>query len=342
MGSRFRPEPSARARASGLGVLLAAAGLAGGCGGAIAAQGEVLQPAEVPVRTFPRILIVASEDPEDQRVAQQLEAHLEGGPSSVRVVTPSELRALRQQHVVPPGTAALRVVTTLEESSRPTWAQRDVLQCGAFGCFGTRRAYVAEVPVVKARLILSVSDGRTAANLQRVELEESESGHDVLAMRLRVLATLGTRAARLLDQRAERVTVHLLPVEAEEVRLALRDLSRGRWSAGRQRLEAFVGSPSYRALPPPERARVLYDLALARRFDAALPEVVRFQDAAEALHAAMRLSPETPFAEALRDLESHRRSRDLVRAQEAARSHNFALRGDREPSPIPDPPAAYR
>jgi len=101
-----------------------------------------------------------------------------------------------------------------------------------------------------------------------------------------------------------------------------------------------VESSEFDELPREHRAVVLYDLGQVRRFDRSLPPEQRFERAAEALRAAVRLAPEPRYALALGDLQAHRRSRAMVREQHAAMAHNFRIGSGRGPD-VPEPPDHY-
>jgi hypothetical protein len=322
------------------GALGIAALVLAGCSGALTVHGEVVQPARMPVRAFPHILVTADDTDEARTVADAVARHLSGGRSRVQRLAPREVRALRAATRLPRASVVVRIGVELARHDRPQWARRRELDCGPLGCLESRRAYVRDTPVVVGHLVVTVVDGPSGRALQREELSEEESGVDVLGMRLRVLERLSERTRELVDQRAEAVAVELHPVDHPEVRAALEAIRGGDWSAGRRRLERLIASDAFSALPRRDRALVLYDLGQCRRFDSSLPAERRFDAAAEALRAAVNLVPEPRFAVALGELRAHRRSRDLVLEQHAAMAHNFRLaRG--EDADVPEPPSHY-
>lgn len=311
-----------------------------GCGSGMTVRGEVIQPAQVPVRAFPRILVTSAEDPESREIALAIARHLAVGRSTVDRLDRSAIAELRARGQIDRTTVVLELRTTLTRHERPGWATSDPLNCGVAGCVDSRRS-VEDVPVVRAHVSILVAEGPSGRPLQRVELSEQESGSDVLAMRLRVLERLATRARALVDQQVESVPVTLYPLDMPEVRAALEAVREGRWAEGRQRLERFVESKRFQTLPRDQRALVLYDLGQARRFDSTLPAERRFRDAARALRAAVRLVPQPRYAQAIADLERHRQSRAMVREQQEAMAHNFAL-GSEAARSSPAPPSGYR
>lgn len=314
-----------------------------GCGGGMTVRGEIVQPAQVPVRAFPRILVTASEDPASRDLALAVAQHLAVGRSAVEQLDAAAIEALRAEGRIGRATVVVELRTSLTRRDHPRWTGRnDQLDCGPIGCFDMRSSAIQDIPVLHADVIVTVLDGPSGNALQEVELSEEESGADVLGMRLRVLERLADRTLALLDQRIEQVSVQLYPVDRPEVRRALEAVRQGRWSDGRRGLEEFAHSRRFRALSRDERALVLYDLGQARRFDTTVPAEQRFADASRALRAAVRLVPQPLYARAIAELEDHRRTGHMVRAQQEAMAHNFAISSGAHRVRTPDPPAHYR
>jgi len=301
-----------------------------------------VHPAQVPVRAFPRILVIASDTGEADQLAAAIVAHLEGDGSHVRRGTPAEARALRQRGELARGTVLLHVDAALRDERRAGWTRSNRLDCGPLGCVESNRPVMRYVPAVAGRVALTVFDGRTGRRLQRESIEAEASDGDPMGMRLQVIERLTERTVQLLDQRAEDVAVELHPTEAPQVQAALDAIRDGRWTHGRDLLERYVVSADFGALSREERARVLYDLSQARRFDPSVPPDVRFERASEALEAAVQLHPQDRYASAISELEAHRRARELVQAQEQARHHNFRVGRTEGAASVPEPPESYR
>ncbi len=289
------------------------------------------------MRAFPRIVVVSDADPGSSELARAIAGHLEDGRSVVHQMGSETLERLRVAGRVAQATVAVEVRATLTERESPAVGARERLDCGPAGCMDWRR--LDSAPVVRAQVQLRVADGPTGRLLQELSLDEEEAGPDVLAIRLRLLERLGRRVTALLDQRVEEVQVELHPVDHPAVRAALEAAGAGRWDDARRRLEAFVRSSAFRALPVDARAAALHDLGQARRFDASLPAEQRFAAAARALRAAVRLVPHPRFAHAVAALAAHRRSLAMVQVQQEAMAHNFALA--RRSHTTPAPPASY-
>lgn len=312
---------------------VAVAVLVAGCAGALTARGQVVQPAQVPVRAFPKIVVIASEEPESAELASTIAQHLARGRSVVDRLERAELDRLREAGGIERATVIIDVRALVTRGDRPELAQGERLDCGPNGCMDWRRT--ESTPVIRADVRLSVADGPSGRTLQEVELSEEESGVDAVAVRLRVLARVAERTLALLDQRVEEVRVHLYPIDHPTVRGALASMRDGRWEEGRRALESFVRTRTFRALPTDQRAFVLYDLGQARRFDVSVPADQRFDAADRALRAAVRLVPQPLFARAVAELEAHRRNRDMVRVQQEAMAHNFGLSPSAEAPPAP-------
>lgn len=314
-----------------------------GCSSALTVRAAVVRPAQVPVRVFPLIFVLSDESEEALHLADAVTAHLSDGRSEVRRADPAGFASSRDAGLVPPASVAVRIRAQIIQRDRPTWARRQGdLSCGPGGCVQSRRMRLETLPVMRCEVVITVTDGPSGRELQREELEETDEGQDLLAMRLRLLDRVTARALAMVDRRTERVTVALYPVERPLVHRALASIVEGQWTDGRELLERFVGTEAFEALPPAERAIVLYDLGQARRFDPALPPDERFSTAAEALRAAVILSPRAFYADALSQLESHRQSRALLREQEAAMAHNFRIAESPDAPRVPEPPASYR
>lgn len=321
---------------------LAALVIASGCSSALTVRGDVVLPAQIPVRAFPQILVTAEDTPESLHVAQRLVEHLSRGESDVRSAPEEAIEQWRQDGRIRRATVIVRVRAQLTERDRPGWERVDSTECGPLGCVQASRNTIVVVPVLVGHMTLTVVDGPSGRALQREQVDEEESGQDVLAMRMRVLERLGTRALELVDQRTERVAVQLHPIDNSTVRDALASIRAGRWTRGRRTLERFVRSTGFDALSSGQRAVVLYDLGQVCRFDRSLPADERFRRGAGALRRAVRLDPETRYANALAELEAHRQNRALVHEQDDAMAHNFRIAEDSTGASVPDPPAAYR
>lgn len=313
-----------------------------GCGAALTVGGDIVRPAEIPVRVFPHIVVVPSDGEESERLARRLAEHLEPGESDVSTRSAQQLEAMRAAGALPAGSVVVTVRAELIRTDEPTWTRRDVMECGPLGCAEMPRSVVEDVPVILGRARLTVTDGPTGRRLQSAGVEASEVGADVMGMRLRVFEELSERATAMVDPHRESVRVELESVDARPVRRALEVIGAGDWARGAALLDRFVASRAFAALSPGDRARVLYDLGESRRFDPSLPPDERFVHASEALRAAVRLAPEPRYAAAIADLQAHRRALVLLRRHREARDHNFRLGRDADSEPVPEPPAAYR
>ena len=324
--------------------LVALAGLAGaiGCGGASTVEGLIVHPAPIPVRSYPKIWLAAGHLDYEEAIVEGLAAHLRGGPATVRRVDLDDLEPMRQAGAIPLATVVVILDVELTDRTRPEWTSHPETLCGPMGCYTTQRQYVYQMPVVEGRVTLTTYDGPTARVQQRATIREASEGRDYATLRQRVVTQIVSHLGRMVDQRRERVEVVLLTVDVPEVERAIEAIEGGDWTAGRRALERVMRSPEVRALPEEERARVLYDLGQARRFDTRVRTSTRERlgAARRALVRARQLDPDERYERAIAELDQQERSIGLVEAQRRAAAHNFSL--GRTAVQIPEPPAAYR
>jgi hypothetical protein len=323
--------------------ILAGILLLGGCGGGTAVRGTVVHPATIPVRSFPRIWIAGGHLDYEIALLDSLAAHLRGRRAEVHRVELDRLEPLRAGGRIRAATVVVIVDVRMRESTRTEWGSRPETVCGPVGCYQTTRSYVYELPTLRALVSVTVYDGPSARVLQRTTLREADEGRDYDDMRERVVNALRERLLRMVDQHPERVEVVLLDVDVPEVERAIETIDDGEWEAGRQLLEQAWRSPAVRALDPEDRARVLYDIGQARRFDPSTLDdpQAHFEAAERALRAAIRLHAHERYRNALDALQRHRNEVVVVRAQEQAAEHNYRLATQRPPPNVPPPPPSY-
>jgi hypothetical protein len=295
------------------------------CGGVTTVRGEVVHPAAVPMRSFPRAWVVAGVTPQERSLAAALAQHVANG-SDVEIVELAELEPARLSGSIPLATVIVLPRLAFAQSSVTRWTSRPETVCGSAGCFRTRRSYQYEVPVLRAEVTLTVYDGPTATVLQEVKVATTEEGREYDVMENRAVAALAQKIAGMVDQRVEDVEVALLDVEVEVVRSAIAQIDAGDWAAGRRALEAMADDDAaMSSLSAEAQARVFYDLGMARLYDRTTLEApeTHFLAAKEALARAFALHPERRYRE--------------VQRQDEATDHNFRI-GEG----IPNPPPAYR
>jgi len=318
-----------------------------GCASSVTVSGTVQHPATVPLRTFPRVFVSSGPSAEEITIAQDLVAHLrEGEAVEARRVAQEELEPMRLRGELPPTSVVVLIETSFDESSSARWTTRPETVCGPAGCYTRSRTTTYDVPHLRARVRLTVFDGPSARVLQRLAFDVVEEGRSYGQMRGRAVRDLRQRLERLVDRREEDVRVHLLEVaEVPEVTSAIGAIETGDWRAGRIALERAVRSDRVRALSAERKARVFYDLGVARRFDpvslARDPER-HFEAAESPLRRAVRLHPHRRYAQALQEVQRHRQQITLLREQEEAAQHNRSLESTPPTSPVPQPPPAYR
>lgn len=313
------------------------------CGHTLQLQANVIEPAGIPVRAFPNVWVERGELLAEQELATQLVTYLQATPRmNVRLVDGDQLAAARAGGTVTPATVVVIFRLHTRELSRVEWTTRPETVCDALGCFTVARSYNYDVPVIDGELRISVQDGQTSQELQRAVVRAREEGRDYEDMLPRLTTTLGERLHQLTEQRIARVQVTLLEVSNSTVERALSLAEAGQWSDARDLLERFVSSDGFSSLQRLERARVLYDLAQARRFGARDGESVLelLQRARESANAAFELDPESRYARAVHEIDTAIKTRRMVDDQRAAAEHNFAIEAARTSTPPPISPSA--
>ncbi len=312
-------------------------------GPVVSASYEV--PATVPLRSFPRVVVTSGHDSLEITMAQELVGHLHSD-IEVRRMDRDTLEQLRRAGQIPSATLVVMIELHTEEGIDVQTTSRQETVCGPNGCYRRTRYDNYDVPTLKATTTLTVYEGPTARVLQRATLEAKERGREYDAMRARILQHFLTDLKRLVDSRAERVQVRLLPVDLPGVDQALELIELGKWREGRLGLERAARSAPADALERGQRARLYYDLGIARRFDPVSAERdtdAHFDAAEAALRQAIELDPRPRYADALAQLREHRRATAEIARQREATERNFALERQRDPtsSEVPPPPPGY-
>jgi len=325
-------------RATVIGALVLAGAFAGCVGPTVVAT--VPTPALVPLRTFPVIVLAPGPRSAERRIGEALARHLRGDGREVRLVDQASIEAMRQRGELPPASVVVGLEVEELRASRTRLGNRPETVCGPAGCYTRGRPDSYQVPTLRMRARLTVFEGPTGRPLQRLGVEAQEEGRSYARMRDRAVQQLLGRLRTMVDPHVERVSVRLRSVDLPAVEPALEEMRRGRWHRARRRLEALVRSEGFGRLGARERARVWYDLGVARRFD---PETFardperHFRAAETALRRALRLDPDPAYDRALADLLAHRERARLLRAQQQAAEHNFRLGPAAPPMPLPPP-----
>lgn len=331
-------------RTRALGVALVACAAAA-CSGAVTVNARVVTPAAVPLRAFPRIWVAAGVLATDGVLADRLAAHLRvGARSAVKRVSIDRLERPRHAGEIPQATVIVLLESDFDETTRTEWTTRPETVCGPLGCYTTQRPYSYDVPTVVGQLVLTVYDGPSGRVLQRLTVRSRSAGAGYEDLQTRVVENLARRLLQLVDQRARVVEVDLWPVAVARVRAAVAKIAAGQWRQGRLLLERFARTTEMHRLEPEDRARVLYDIAQARRFDESFEQspVTRLERAERVLRHALELDPEEGrYARALAEIAEQRRDEALLREQRDAAEHNFRL-GAPPPPGVPDAPPSYR
>jgi len=350
--SREAPAPRAPGRfapgafrhvAASLLLLLPPPLLSAGCARPVTAQGTLVRPAPLPVRTHPQVFVVPGPSDAAATFAVRLAAHLEAtSRSQVTFVAEAfGLERRRRQGEFPPASAVLYIGARFDETTESEWVSRPHTVCGPINCYSTRRSVLEDTAVLTATVQLQVFEGPTARPLGEEALSVRLEGRNHLVLREEAIRRLEARLADTVDARRVLVPVELPPFPGGDEALAR--IEAGDWAAGRALLEARIDAPDFAGLDEGNRARVWYALGQARRFDPATARAPDegFAAAAAAFERATDLAPdEERFRRAQADLEQHRA---LLRAYEGQREiarRNFTYAEQLEA--LPEPPENYR
>jgi hypothetical protein len=326
--------------------LLIVALLASGCGRS-SVSAVVSYPAAMPLRVYPVVLVAFGPEPAGADVAARVEMHLRSPVGSSPAV---DARRMPRENVdqliaagtLEPGTAVVDLSSLSSVRVQTVPRTINYQDCSFGRCVSRMRTDYVDEAVVSLTVTMAVRDIRSGRVIHSVqEAAELTGGGRRLSAALidRVMDTL----LPYLDQRTERVRVRLLSVPDPRVEQAIVHLRAGEWRAGRVLLEEAVRSPELHAMDAETRARALYDLSVARRFDpTTMEDITRHYAAARApLDAAIELDPQrVAYRDARGALDA-----DEARAQALAAQHAVARANAAATLPAPaavpaDPGAA--
>lgn len=325
--------------------LLIAALLASGCARS-SVSAVVSYPAAMPLRVYPVVLVAFGTEPAAADVAARVEAHLRSPVGSSPAVDarrmPREaVEQLIATGALQPGTAVVDVVSLSSVRVQTVPRTVNYQDCSFGRCVSRMYTDYVDEAVVSLTVTMAVRDIRSGRVIHSVqEAAELTGGGRRLTAALvdRVMDTL----LPYLDQRTERVRVRLLSVSDPRVEQAVAHLRAGEWRAGRVLLEEAVRSPELHAMDAETRARALYDLSVARRFDpTTMDDITRHYAAARApLDAAIELDPQrVAYRDARAALDADEARAQALAAQHAVARAN-AAGAPASASAVPADPAA--
>lgn len=324
-------------------VLVACVTFGFGCAGPTL-EARVTTPAAVPLRAFPDVFVATADELEAIALGERLATHLRSDRVEAQRVRMADLEPMRTSGRLGRASVVVILEVRVRESTTLRYDNRPETVCGPNGCFTRQRRDAYDVPILEARLRVSVHEGPTGRALQRVSFGVEEEGRGYERMRERAYERIGARLVALVDTREQLVRTRLPRPPLPEVERAIDELRAGRWREGRARLERLARGDEVTALPPDERARVYFTLSIARRFDAASLErdtERHFRAAESAIRAALRDDPDPRYQQALVELVAHRRQVELLEAQREAAEHNFGLDAEPSDTGLPAPPPGY-
>ena len=289
------------------------------------------------------MLVTSGHDPIEIGLAQALVRHLRADVE-VRRADRDRLEQMRQAGDIRAATLVVLVEVRLLRDMELRTTSRPETVCGPSGCYNRTRTDTYDVPILRARAMITVYDGPSASILQRAEREVLERGRTWEQMGARIFTRLRDELRVMVDGKTEAVRVRLLAVDDPDIQAGLELLAAAQWSRAREALESAV-SRAAPTLDTRDRARALYDLGIARRFDPTTlrADPVAHFDAAEAsLRQAVQLDPREVYAKAIADLREHRMSELEARRQHTAAAQNRAHEHSfPPPGAAPPPPPSY-
>lgn len=299
------------------------------CGGRGGFAGEIVHPAELPVRAFAPIALAHANDADSIAVASGVRDALIRGGTETLVVGALEMA---------PSSARVRIdlVTRFRARSEVRWSTRPENVCGPYGCYVRQVSYPYDVSVLMGETSLRIVDLASGTELADRTAVRELPGGDGEFRRAQLRNELVAQIVAWIDPRIERVHASFLRVRLDPVARAREHARDSRWDEAASVLQAFVDSPSFAGTSPSVRADVLHDLALSIRFGAAVrTEPVR------ALERALAIAEESVRLDAR---ATHVRLRDELRGQlDEARILERQNRPiEASPSPIPVPPGYDR
>lgn len=309
-------------------------------------RGTLQIPAAIPLRSFPHIYVASGPQMAEIQLSQALVDHLRDGQREVQRIERAELERLRTQGSIPLASVVVLLELETRRLTRTRFTQRPETVCGPAGCYTRNRTDAYDVPTLHTRLRMTVHEGPSARVLQRVSESVSEEGYGWARMETRTVTRLVQTITQLVDARTENVAVRLLSVDVPEVERAITEIGQGEWRQGRVRLERVARTDAVQDLEARERARVFYDLGIARRFDPVSIErdpQRHFRSAEASFEAAIRLDPDPLYERALRELRAHQQQVSMLQEQREAAEHNFRLRDTNvNVGGVPTPPPGYQ
>ncbi|HEY6878139.1 MAG TPA: hypothetical protein VI299_08965 [Polyangiales bacterium] len=299
-----------------------------GCVERVVVRAPVLYPAELPVRTFPSLIIAGGDLPEGD-LGERLRAHIASdGQHDVRKVEVKELEPMRQAGSISPYALVVLLEAGFSTDGDESWQVVPTQYCDVFyGCYTDYQTVYGNARRVIAQVDVTVYEGPSARKLQTLTLDAWQYGDDSVALRRTLMTQLGIKLERAVDVLKSETRAELEPVrELPIVGLALDRLRAGDWAQGRDLLEQAARQLSGQSRRV--QARVWYDLAIARQF-APGPDGLdakAFADVERAFQLAIRLDGSRRYLVAYERAKQSRERAKVLEEQRRAARDNYALK----------------
>lgn len=304
------------------------------CAERVVVRAPVYYPAELPVRTFPSLIIAGGDLPEGD-LAEQLRAHIASdGAHEVRKVAVKELEPLRKAGSIPPFSLVVLLEAGFSTDGQNDWQVVPVQYCDVFyGCYTNYQSMYNNAARLVAEVSATVYEGPSARKLQTLTLDAWQYGDDTAPLRRALLQQLATKLERAVDVLKSETRVELEQVkELPIVGLALQRLRAGHWDEGRDLLEQAarqLGGQRRRV-----QARVWYDLATARLY-APGPnglDAAAFAGVERAFQLAIRLDGSKRYLRGYQRAKQARERSQILEDQRRAARENFAIKANSAPA----------
>lgn len=303
----------------------------GGCGGAITAEALSVQPALLPLRAYPHVLLVPGPLEEDGQIARALTRHLKkSGHTRVQVIEERRLATHTQRGRIPRATVVVELLVGTHERVHAQYGHRERTTCDSLGCFDGAGGATQDVPVMRATLHVTVRDGRSMRVLQRVRLRALEASGSFEHLKRNAVLTLSRRLRASTEQIPEQIEVELLPLDLPQVEEAIDEALEGRWARARAVLEQALDDPAADTLSARQQARLHYDIGQAARATGLAGDPEPVVVALQAYARARALDPGEPrYAHAHRRSERDAEAAARVRMQRVQAARNFRFSAEK-------------
>lgn len=302
-----------------------------GCGGPLVTEAVVVEPAALPLRAYPQVLVVPGPLSADTRVARSLARMLQQrGHTRVRIIDAGALRERTRRRALPVSTVIVELMVSTDERLHLVLDPYPRTTCDSLGCYQSPAGGGQDLPMVRATLHVTVREGRSMRVVQRMRLRVQEISGDYDALQQHAVLGLIARLRGAVEQLPRLVELRLasgaIAVDVPGHAAALRAVADGDFGRARGRFARVVARARGLSLSPPDRAALLCDYGQVLLADGAGADPAAARKALSMMARARALQPEVErYAEAERFARQAVDEAERVRSQRVAASRNFRL-----------------